>query len=258
MKNKLEKLFAEKKKDILSIYFTAGYPEKNSTIRVLKELQECGTDLVEIGIPYSDPLADGPTIQKAGQKAIQNGMTLELLFEQLQNSKSEIQIPIILMGYLNTIVQFGIENFYKGCSQSGVSGIIIPDLPIEEYELEHKIYSQKFNIHTIFLITPKTSIERIQLIDEHSSPFIYVVSSNSITGKSVDSFSKLERFYKNLETIKNKTMIGFGIKDHQSFTKACKLANGAIIGSAFIHALSKDQNINDFINNITHSKIEQL
>jgi tryptophan synthase alpha chain len=251
MKNKIDVLFETKEKDILSIFFTAGYPGVNDTTKILNELEENGVDLVEIGIPYSDPLADGPVIQQASTKAIKNGMNLELLFTQLNYRKATVSI--ILMGYLNSVLQFGIERFYQNCSLCGISGIILPDLPLDEFEKEHLPLSKKYNIHVIFLITPRTPVERIQRIDKLSSGFIYVISSNSITGNSHSNFEELERFYSQLR-LKNKTLIGFGINDHKSFSNACKLTNGAIIGSAFIRALDNNVPTHEFIVTIKNTQ----
>ncbi|MBK6522595.1 MAG: tryptophan synthase subunit alpha [Bacteroidia bacterium] len=252
MKNKIDTLFETKENGILSVFFTAGYPHLNDASRILKELQENGVDLIEIGIPYSDPLADGPVIQNASQTAIENGMNLELLFKQLDMASSKIRVPLILMGYLNTVIQFGIEKFYKMCSENSVSGVILPDLPLQVFKKEHEAFASKYDIKVIFLITPNTSIERIKQIDAVCTGFIYVVSSNSITGNNHQNFETLEKFYAQLHQIplKNKTLIGFGINDHASFTKASKLAKGAIIGSAFIKALSKKQSISSFLNSI--------
>ncbi len=251
MKNKLEELFERKQKDILSIFFTAGYPNLDDTSKILGELEENDVDLVEIGIPYSDPLADGPVIQRSSEIAIQNGMNLQILFAQLREQKTDM--PVILMGYLNSILQFGIEEFYKKCASVGVSGIIIPDLPLEEFEKEHKTLSEKYNIKVIFLITPRTPSDRIKKIDSLSTGFIYVVSSNSITGNPYSNFEDLKTFYGQLY-LKNKTLIGFGISDHKSFSNACELANGAIVGSAFISSLNNTMPISDFINSIKNTQ----
>jgi tryptophan synthase alpha chain len=251
MKNKIDVLFETKEKDILSIFFTAGYPNLNDTTKVLNELEESGVDLIEIGIPYSDPLADGPVIQQASTKAIENGMNLELLFTQLKDQKTNV--PIILMGYLNSVLQFGIDRFYENCSLCGVSGVILPDLPLNEFEKEHQSLSKKYNIHVVFLITPRTPVERIQRIDKLSSGFIYVVSSYSITGNSHSNFEELETLYSQLR-IKNRTLIGFGINDHKSFSNACKLANGAIIGSAFIRALDNKIPVHEFTTSIKNTQ----
>jgi len=252
MKNKIDTLFETKKNNILSVFFTAGYPNINDTLGILKELQDNEVDLVEIGIPYSDPLADGTVIQNASQTAIGNGMNLNILFEQLPSVVSDIKIPIILMGYLNSVIQFGVEKFYENCSKNSVSGIILPDLPLDEFEKYHKQFANTYNIKVIFLITPNTSLERIKQIDDASTGFVYVVSSNSITGKSHQDFEALEKFFQQLNQIplKNKTLIGFGINNHSSFAKASQLANGAIIGSAFIKALSHGQTISEFVDSI--------
>ncbi len=252
MKNKIDTLFETKENEILSVFFTAGYPHVNDTSRILEELQENEVDLIEIGIPYSDPLADGLVIQKSSQTAIENGMNLKLLFEQLSDMRSNIKVPIILMGYLNSVIQFGVEEFYQNCQENSVSGVILPDLPLAEFEKHHKQFANTYGVKVIFLITPHTNIERIKQIDAVSTGFIYVVSSNSTTGNSHQNFEALEKFYQQLHQIplKNKTLIGFGINDHASFTKASKLAKGAIIGSAFIKALSKKQSISSFVNSI--------
>jgi tryptophan synthase alpha chain len=255
MKNKLDELFERKTKDILSIFFTAGFPDLNNTGKVLEDSEQNGVDLVEIGIPYSDPLADGPVIQESSKIAIQNGMNLELLFKQLKERKTTI--PVVLMGYLNSVMQFGVERFYEQCALNSVSGLILPDLPIDEFEKEHKALAETHNIKVIFLITPRTPIERVKKIDILSSGFIYVVSSNSITGNSQSSFTELQSFFDNLKNIslRNKTLIGFGINDHESFSNACKLANGAIIGSAFIRSQTKHVPISEFIDSIKNTQI---
>jgi tryptophan synthase alpha chain len=252
MKNKIDQLFETKEKDILSIFFTAGYPNLNDTGKILNELQKNDVDLIEIGIPYSDPLADGPVIQHASQIAIENGMNLTLLFKQLSELKESIHTPIIMMGYLNSVLQFGLEKFYEQCYMNSVSGVILPDLPIDEFEKEHAYFANKFNIKVVFLITPRTSLERIKYIDKISTGFIYVVSSNSITGNSHSNFDDLNNFYATFKQIpiKNKTLIGFGIRDHQSYNDACKISNGAIIGSAFISSLKNRINISHFIDSI--------
>lgn len=256
MKNKIDILFESKEKGILSVFFTAGYPHLNDTSGILKELQENEVDLIEIGIPYSDPLADGPVIQKASQTAIENGMNLKLLFEQLSAMGSIIKVPIILMGYLNSVIQFGVEEFYQKCHENSVSGVILPDLPLVEFEKYHKQFANTYGIKVIFLITPNTNLKRIKQIDSISTGFIYVVSSNSITGKSHQNFEALEKFYLQLDQmpLKNKTLIGFGIGDHISFRKASRLANGAIIGSAFIKALSQRQAISEFVDSIKNTQ----
>lgn len=251
----IRKLFAEKKENILSIYFTAGFPHLNDTEIILESLQKHGAGMVEIGMPYSDPLADGPVIQNSSMKALQNGMTIKTLFEQLKNNKSEIKIPLILMGYLNPVLQYGFEKFCKEANTVGISGIIIPDIPIDEYETEYKNIFEKYSLNFISLITPETSEERIRKIDSISNGFIYAVSSSSITGSDTNMVAQRTYFekIKNMN-LKNKVMIGFGIKDHETFTQACKYAAGAIIGTAYIKAIENTADIDDatqkFLNSI--------
>lgn len=253
--NVIRKLFAEKKENILSIYFTAGFPHLNDTEIILESLQKHGAGMVEIGMPYSDPLADGPVIQNSSMKALQNGMTIKTLFEQLKKNKSEIKIPLILMGYLNPVLQYGFEKFCKEANTVGISGIILPDLPIDEYETEYKNIFEKYSLNFIFLITPETSEERIRKIDSISNGFIYAVSSSSITGSDTNMVAQRTYFekIKNMN-LKNKVMIGFGIKDHETFTQACKYAAGAIIGTAYIKAIENTADIDDatqkFLNSI--------
>lgn len=253
--NVIRKLFAEKKENILSIYFTAGFPHLNDTEIILESLQKHGAGMVEIGMPYSDPLADGPVIQNSSMKALQNGMTIKTLFEQLKKNKSEIKIPLILMGYLNPVLQYGFEKFCKEANTVGISGIIIPDIPIDEYETEYKNIFEKYSLNFISLITPETSEERIRKIDSISNGFIYAVSSSSITGSDTNMVAQRTYFekIKNMN-LKNKVMIGFGIKDHETFTQACKYAAGAIIGTAYIKAIENTADIDDatqkFLNSI--------
>jgi len=245
MKNRITSLFERKDKNILSIYFTAGYPELKDTLTIITEPQKSGIDLIEIGMPFSDPVADGPVIQHSSEIALKNGMTINLLFEQLKGIRKSISIPLILMGYLNPVMQYGIENFCKKCQEIGVDGTIIPDLPLEIYETEYKEIFIEYSLSNIFLVTPQTSDERIRKIDSLSTGFIYMVSSSSITGvKGVvneEQISYFERISKMM--LSSKLLIGFGISDKDSFEKASGFANGAIIGSAFIKALAGDEDI---------------
>ena len=243
---RIEKLFSEKKNGILNIYYTAGYPQLNSTIEVMKALQENGTDIIELGMPYSDPLADGPVIQQSSSIALRNGITIKKLFEQLRNFRKEISIPVILMGYMNPVLQYGFEKFCAEAAAIGIDGLILPDLPEYEYENEFGPVIKKHGLDFIFLVTPETSDERIKKLDSLSSGFIYAVSSSSTTGSDknmVEVRSYLQRL-KGLKPL-NPVLVGFGIKDKASFETACELANGAIIGTAYIKQLSKKGEIKE-------------
>lgn len=242
--NAIQKLFSQKDKNILSIYFTAGFPELNDTETILNSLQKHGADMVEIGMPYSDPLADGPVIQKSDMKALQNGMTMKKLFEQLNKAKEEIKVPLNLMGYLNPVLQYGFTKFCLDAKSAGISGIILPDLPISEYENEYQKIFEENELDFIFLITPETSEERIRKIDSISKGFIYAVSSSSITGKNTDMKAQ-ENYFRRIGNmhLKNRILIGFGIRDHQTFTAACKYSAGAFIGTAYIKAIENAENI---------------
>lgn len=236
--SRIKELFERKQQNILNVYCTAGYPELNSTREVMKALQDNGADLIELGIPYSDPLADGPVIQASGSKAIQNGMTVAKLFEQLKDFRKEINVPVILMGYINQVLQYGFERFCADAESLGVDGLIFPDLPMYEFENEYKDSIKKHNLDFIFLVTPETSEQRIKKLDSLSSGFLYAVSSSSTTGKEKD-FSLTEKYLQKLKAmnLKNPVLVGFGIKDKGTFKTACKYANGAIIGTAYIKAL---------------------
>lgn len=255
--NRILKLFAEKKKNILSIYFTAGYPDVYSTGTILNALQQHGADMIEIGMPYSDPLADGPVIQQSSMQALQNGMTIRLLFEQLKHVRDTVSVPLVLMGYLNPVMQYGFENFCRHALEAGIDGIILPDLPMHEYETEFREIFDKYQLDFVFLITPETSEERIRKIDALSKGFIYAVSSSSITGTNKD-MREQENYFKRISAMQlvNPVMIGFGIKDHTTFSQACEHAAGAIIGTAYIKSLEKSVNIEDdtkhFLDKILH------
>ena len=244
MNNKLTQLFQQKNSNLLNVYCTAGYPKKESTATVLSTLQKNGVDIIEIGMPYSDPIADGPVIQKSNMQALQNGMTIELLFTQLNDAKSTINIPIILMGYLNPVLQFGIEKFCEAAAAAGVSGIILPDLPMYEYEEMYRGIFKKHNLCFIFLITPQTSEERIKKADDLSSGFLYAVSSSATTGTIANAEDK-QVYFERIAAMKlnNPLMIGFGINDNATYENACCYASGAIIGSAYIKALATGDDI---------------
>jgi tryptophan synthase alpha chain len=252
MKNKIERLFKTKANNILSIYFTAGFPELNQTTEIITHLENAGVDLIEIGIPFSDPLADGPVIQESSKIAIENGMNLKLLFQQLIEIKNTCKVPLILMGYLNPILQYGEEQFIRDCKKAGIDGIIIPDMPLDYFEVNLKSLCEAAEIYNILLITPETNDERIKLIDDYSKGFIYMVSSNSITG-SFSQFNNQQSYFERIEkmNLKNKTLIGFGIKNKTSFETACNNSSGGIIGSAFIQHLTyngvSDESIKTFI-----------
>jgi tryptophan synthase alpha chain len=250
--NRLNTLFNTKKENLLSIYFTAGYPELNTTVDIAEALEKAGADFLEIGFPYSDPVADGPTIQNSSQIALNNGMNLNVLFEQLKDLRQRVSIPVLLMGYINPMVQYGVERFCKQAAAVGVDGIIVPDLPMYEYEMLYSNYFEDNNLSNIFLVTPQTSAERIRKIDELSNSFIYLLSSSSITGGTLNLTDTIEDYYKRIKemALNNPAIIGFGISDHNSFAKACKYANGAIVGSAFVKLLAQDaymQKIPEFI-----------
>ncbi|HRH49424.1 MAG TPA: tryptophan synthase subunit alpha [Panacibacter sp.] len=236
--NRLEELFTRKQSRILNVYCTAGYPQLDSTVKVMKTLQENGADLIELGMPYSDPLADGPVIQASGSKALENGMSIEVLFQQLKDFRKEIYVPVILMGYMNPVLQFGFEKFCQYCADAPIDGLILPDLPEYEYETEYGEIIQRYGLDFIFLVTPETSEERIRKLDSLSRGFLYAVSSSSITGSDQD-FSAVETYLERLQKmkLKNPILVGFGIKDKHTFDMACSYANGAIIGSAYIKAI---------------------
>ena len=241
-------------KNLLSIYFTAGFPNLNDTVSIIKELETNGVDMIEIGLPFSDPLADGPTIQKSSTIAIENGMTTSLLFEQLATIRKSVKIPLIIMGYFNPMMQFGIEKFCQKCMEVGIDGLIIPDLPLHVYETEYKAIFEKYGLKNIFLITPQTTNERIQQIDTISDSFIYMVSSAAVTGSQSGFGSEQMDYFKRISDLKlkNPQIVGFGIKDKQTFSEATKYQNGAIIGSAFIKFIASNpiNQIKNFLTNI--------
>lgn len=238
--NRIEELFNRKKKGILSVYFTAGYPRLDDTRTNLKALQDAGIDMAEVGIPFSDPMADGPVIQQSSTVALRNGMSLRLLFGQLKEMREEIRIPVILMGYLNPIMQFGFENFCRECAEVGVDGMIIPDLPFAEYVAHYKETAEKYRLKSIMLITPETSPERVRLIDEHTSGFIYMVSSASTTGAQQSFDERKQAYFQRIEGmgLKNPRLVGFGISNKATCEAAGAYSSGVIIGSKFIQLLS--------------------
>jgi tryptophan synthase alpha chain len=254
--SRIKELFQKKSKDVLSVYFTAGFPELNSTMDILVSLQKNGVDMVEVGMPFSDPLADGPVIQHSSELALQNGMNLDLLFEQTKDMRKNITITLVLMGYLNPLLQYGVEKFLQKASENGFDALIVPDLPIREYELHYKELFEKYKIKNIFLITPDTPKERVHKIDALSDAFIYLVATSGTTGAKDKVSDEQQDYFKRIASyqLKNPLLAGFGISNRDTFEKACAHTNGAIIGSAFIKALEKDkhteQAIKSFITSI--------
>ncbi len=253
--SRIKALFNKKKERVLNIYCTAGYPQLDSTVKVIKALQDNGADIIELGMPYSDPLADGPVIQESSSIALANGMTIKKLFEQLRDFRKNISIPVLLMGYMNPVLQYGFEKFCSDAAAVGIDGLILPDLPEHEFETEYGGIIKRHGLDFIFLITPETSEQRIRKLDELSSGFLYAVSSSSTTGSSknmTDVRTYLEKL-KGLR-LKNPVLVGFGIKDKNTFETACTNANGAIIGTAYIKALAGSGNIPD----ITRKFLESI
>ena len=240
--DRINKLFSNKKHDILSIYFCAGAPKAENTAEVITSLEKNGVDMIEIGIPFSDPLADGPVIQDASCQALRNGMTLTGLFAQLEGIRSTVSIPLILMGYLNPIMQYGMEQFFRSCSSTGIDGAIIPDLPFDEYMQSVKPIAEKYGIKVIMLITPETSEERIRLIDDNTEGFIYMVSSAAVTGAQKDFDARKQEYFKRIEgmNLRNPRMIGFGISNRRTYEAAAAHAAGCIIGSRFVTLLNEE------------------
>jgi tryptophan synthase alpha chain len=251
--NRINQKLQENKK-ILSIYFSAGYPNLNDTVQIIQNLEKNGVDMIEIGLPFSDPLADGPTIQESSTQALHNGMTTQVLFDQLKDIRKTVAIPLVIMGYFNPMLQYGIENFCRKCAEIGIDGLIIPDLPVDVYADEYKATFEKYRLKNIFLITPQTSDERIRFIDSVSDGFIYMVSSASVTGSQSGFGSIQENYFKRIAdmNLKNPQIIGFGISNKETFNQATQFAKGAIIGSAFIKNLTENGvgSIGEFIGNI--------
>lgn len=239
--SRLNELFARKQSQVLNVYCTAGFPALDSTRPVLRALQQYGADIIELGMPYSDPLADGPVIQASSARALQNGMTIATLFRQLEGFREEISVPLVLMGYLNPILQYGFERFCRQAAEVGVDGLIVPDVPTMAYEREYRSVVEGAGLDFIFLVTPETSEERVRSLDALSSGFLYAVSSSSVTGADKD-FGDVQDYLARLQQmrLKNPVLVGFGIGSRQSFNTACRHANGAIIGSAYIRALEKE------------------
>ncbi|WP_200976338.1 tryptophan synthase subunit alpha [Echinicola sp. 20G] len=243
--NRIDNLFQKKKENILSIYFTAGFPKLEDTITVMEGIEEAGADIIEIGMPYSDPVADGPTIQESNKVALENGMSMKKMFSQLENMRDKISIPVVLMGYLNPIMQYGVEAFCQKCKEVGVDGLIVPDLPIQQYQEDYKELFDQYDLRNTFLISPQTSETRIREIDKQSDGFIYMVSSHSITGAKSGISEEQIAYFEGVKAmeLENPRLIGFGISDHATFATASSYSNGAIIGSAFIKVLRDAKNL---------------
>ena len=239
--NRIKKVFTEKRSGILSIFYTAGYPNLNSTKDIALYLQEAGADIIEIGIPFSDPIADGPVIQESNKIALENGMTLKILLQQVKELREKMNIPIILMGYINPILQYGMEDFCRDATTAGVDGVILPDMPMDEYQAEYKSIFERYGLSNTFLMSPTTSEKRIRQIDDATDGFIYAVSASSTTGAKKGFDPEQESYFKKLQSLnlKNPFLIGFGISDYQTFSKASEYGAGAIVGSAFISMLKK-------------------
>ncbi|MCH6234156.1 tryptophan synthase subunit alpha [Cognataquiflexum rubidum] len=255
--NRIDNLFQTKKERVLSIYFTAGFPKLKDTLPIMQAIESAGADIIEVGVPYSDPIADGPTIQDSNQIALDNGMSLKKLFEQLQDMRQTVSLPVVLMGYLNPIIQYGMEAFCKKCQEIGVDGLILPDLPMQQYLDEFKEVFDKYDLRNTFLISPQTSEKRIREIDTHSNGFIYMVSAHSITGARTGISEEQIAYFQRVEAmnLKNPRLIGFGISDSETFTTASKYGNGAIIGSAFIKKIKESQNLKSDIESYIQSVI---
>lgn len=247
--NRIHYLFNTQKERVLSIYFTAGFPNLEDTLPIMEAIQAGGADIIEIGVPYSDPVADGPTIQESNKIALDNGMSMKKLFEQLKGFRAKIHIPVVLMGYLNPIMQYGMEDFCKKCKEVGIDGLILPDLPMQQYLEDYKGLFEQYGLVNTFLISPQTSEKRIQEIDENTSGFIYMVSSHSITGAKSGITEEQIEYFKRVKAmnLKNPRLIGFGISDADTFTTASNYSNGAIIGSAFIKKIKDAKNLSQDI-----------
>ena len=243
--NRIQHTITSKGKDILNVYFTAGYPTLDSIVPIIQSLEEAGADIIELGMPYSDPLADGLTIQQSSEQALANGLNLKNLFESIADARKSCSIPIIMMGYFNQLLQYGIEDFLQLAQKNGVDGMIIPDLPMEIYKRDYQKLFAKYNMAMSFLITPMTSDDRIHLADELSDAFIYMVSQSSITGKKGDISNNQREYFERIDNmdLNSPRLIGFGIHDNETYRTACNYSHGAIIGSAFIRALKDCKNV---------------
>jgi tryptophan synthase alpha chain len=249
MMNRIDRIFQQKQKGLLSVYYTAGYPELDDTIPVIRELEKGGVDMIEIGMPFSDPLADGPVLQSCNQRSLENGMSMSKLFDQMKDVRKEISIPLLLMGYLNPVLNYGLEAFCKQARDCGMDGVILPDLPVQEYEKKYRKHFEHFGLHMIFLITPQTPESRIRRIAAAGRGFIYMVSAASTTGVKKGFLEEQLAYFDKIRNmdLDLPRMIGFGISSRASFRSACEYADGAIIGSAFMEHISREGNLSDKI-----------
>lgn len=255
MKNRLVELFENKNNQVLNVYFTAGYPKLDDTINIAVALEKAGVDCIEIGIPYSDPVADGPIIQEANKVALDNGMSLKLLFQQLKDLRRKVRIPVLLMGYFNTVLQYGVERFCKDCKEVGIDGCILPDLPLNVFNGEYSKVFKANDLSVIWMIAPQTSEARIRIFDAQSDGFLYLLSSSTTTGNIDASSNSLHPYLNKIKgmNLKSPTLVGFGIHDKQTFENACSVANGAIIGSAFVkllHPEFKGELVYEFVSTV--------
>lgn len=256
--NRIDQLFDRKKERVLSIYFTAGFPMLEDTLPIMQGIEEAGADIIEVGVPYSDPIADGPTIQDSNMLALNNGMSLKKLFAQLKDMRRYVNLPVVLMGYLNPIIQYGMEEFCKQCQNLGIDGLIVPDLPMHQFLDEYKDMFDRYGLRNTFLISPQTSEKRIREIDTYSNGFIYMVSSHSITGAKSGISDEQVAYFERVKAmkLKNPRLIGFGISDAQTFSIASKYSNGAIIGSAFIQNIKESKDLKNDIKSYIQSVIQ--
>ena len=256
--NRIDQLFDRKKERVLSIYFTAGFPMLEDTLPIMQGIEEAGADIIEVGVPYSDPIADGPTIQDSNMLALNNGMSLKKLFAQLKDMRRSVNLPVVLMGYLNPIIQYGMEEFCKQCQNLGIDGLIVPDLPMHQFLDEYKDMFDRYGLRNTFLISPQTSEKRIREIDTYSNGFIYMVSSHSITGAKSGISDEQVAYFERVKAmkLKNPRLIGFGISDAQTFSIASKYSNGAIIGSAFIQNVKESKDLKNDIKSYIQSVIQ--
>lgn len=251
MENRIDKAFQSGNKPLLTLFFTAGYPRKNDTVTIIREAAKSGADIIEVGMPFSDPVAEGKTIQNSSATALRNGINLDLIFEQVAEARKSVALPLILMGYVNPVMQYGIEKFCQKARDAGVDGVILPDLPVEVYVHEYRALFEQYGIYNIMLITPQTTEARVQKLDRHTQGFLYMVSSASVTGNVLNVDQEKANWFEKIRNMqrKNPVQIGFGIHDKASFDKAGEYADGIIIGSAFIRALEQAGSLEDNIRN---------